>query len=101
MKVLFLQTYKTIGLVIALILSIPAVSFARDFSGPVVSVLDGDTIEVLHHSRAVRIRLNGIDCPEKGQAYGKRASLHHWPGLKREGQRIRPRGTMTDPNILA
>ena len=39
----------------------------------VVSVLDGDTFEVLHNTRAERIRLNGIDCPEKGQAYGKRA----------------------------
>ena len=44
-----------------------------DFSGPVVSVLDGDTIEVLHNQHAERIRLSGIDCPEKGQAYGKRA----------------------------
>jgi endonuclease YncB( thermonuclease family) len=39
----------------------------------VVSVLDGDTIEVLHNHHAERIRLNGIDCPEKGQAFGKRA----------------------------
>ena len=46
---------------------------AADFSGPVVSVLDGDTIEVLHNHHPTRIRLNGIDCPEKGQAYGKRA----------------------------
>ena len=44
-----------------------------DFTGPVVSILDGDTIEVLHNTRAERIRLNGIDCPEKGQAYGNRA----------------------------
>jgi micrococcal nuclease len=46
---------------------------AVDFSGPVVSVLDGDTIEVLHNTHPERIRLNGIDCPEKGQAFGKRA----------------------------
>jgi len=46
---------------------------ASEFFSPVVSVLDGDTIEVLHNNRAERIRLNGIDCPEKGQAYGKRA----------------------------
>jgi micrococcal nuclease len=43
------------------------------FHGPVVSVLDGDTIEVLHNQRPERIRLSGIDCPEKGQAYGKKA----------------------------
>jgi endonuclease YncB( thermonuclease family) len=42
-----------------------SVGLAADFTGPVVSVLDGDTIEVLHHTRAERIRLNGIDCPEK------------------------------------
>ena len=39
-----------------------------DFSGPVISVLDGDTIEVLNGHHADRIRLSGIDCPEKGQA---------------------------------
>jgi micrococcal nuclease len=39
----------------------------------VVSVLDGDTIEVLHKKRPERIRLSGIDCPEKGQAYGQKA----------------------------
>jgi endonuclease YncB( thermonuclease family) len=44
-----------------------------DFTFFVVSVLDGDTIEVLHNTRAERIRLSGIDCPEKGQAYGTRA----------------------------
>lgn len=49
------------------------VTLAANFSGPAVSVLDGDTIEVLHNNHAERIRLNGIDCPEKGQAYGKRA----------------------------
>ena len=48
-------------------------AFAADATGLVGSVLDGDTIEVLHHTRAERIRLNGIDCPEKGYAYSKRA----------------------------
>jgi micrococcal nuclease len=46
---------------------------AADFSGQVVSVLDGDTLEVLNGHHAERIRLNGIDCPEKGQAYGNNA----------------------------
>jgi micrococcal nuclease len=50
----------------------PSLAYA-DFTGPVISVLDGDTIEVLHNTHPERIRLSGIDCPEKGQAYGQRA----------------------------
>jgi len=46
---------------------------ATELTGPVVSVLDGDTIEVLRNQHPERIRLSGIDCPEKGQAHGKRA----------------------------
>jgi endonuclease YncB( thermonuclease family) len=47
---------------------------AASFTGPVVSVLEGDTLEVLYDGKAERIRLNGIDCPEKGQAYGNAPS---------------------------
>jgi len=43
------------------------------FRVPISQSLDGDTIEVLHNNHAERIRLSGIDCPEKGQAYGHRA----------------------------
>jgi endonuclease YncB( thermonuclease family) len=39
----------------------------------VVSTPHGDRLEVLYHQQAERIRLNGIDCPEKGQAYGNNA----------------------------
>ena len=34
---------------------------------------DGETLEVLRNHHPERIRLSGIDCPEKGQAYGKKA----------------------------
>ena len=44
-----------------------------ELSGPVVSVFDGDTIEVLRNQHGERIRLNGLDCQEKNQAYRKRA----------------------------
>src|SRR5262245_36313374 len=50
-----------------------SIAQAADFSGKVVTVIDGDTIEVLHHGQTERIHLNGIDCPEKGQAYGQNA----------------------------
>lgn len=41
--------------------------------GLVVGVNDGDTITILAQSRTVRMRLFGIDCPEKGQAFGQTA----------------------------
>lgn len=39
----------------------------------VVGVIDGDTIKVAHNGAEMRVRLYGIDCPEKGQAYGPEA----------------------------
>jgi micrococcal nuclease len=46
---------------------------AHGWSGRVSSVADGDTISVLHEGRTVKIRLYGIDCPEKHQAFGQKA----------------------------
>ena len=37
------------------------------------SFFDADTIEVPNNRHPVRICLSGIDCPGKGQAFGKRA----------------------------
>jgi micrococcal nuclease len=71
---------KSNNMVLARLLSVavlsllmPTVSLAADFRGRVVGVLDGDTISVMHGTRAEKIRLNGIDCPEKRQAFGQRA----------------------------
>jgi micrococcal nuclease len=50
-----------------------APAMAADFKAEVIRVLDGDTIEVLHEKKPERIRLYGIDCPEKGQAFGQKA----------------------------
>lgn len=42
-------------------------SASADISGRVVRVLDGDTVEVLETgNRLTRVRLAGIDAPEKG-----------------------------------
>ncbi len=46
---------------------------ADSFSGKLVKVLDGDTVEVLHNDKAERIRLAQIDCPEKDQPHGQAA----------------------------
>lgn len=61
----------TAVVLLTLLFVVPA--FAAEFSGQVVGVIDGDTMDVLSNGKAKRIRLNGIDCPEKGQAYGKKA----------------------------
>lgn len=50
----------------------PSLTFSYEFAGKCTRVLDGDTIEVLFQSKAQRIRLSEIDCPETGK--GKRAS---------------------------
>ena len=39
--------------------------------GKVISVSDGDTITVLSGHRRVRIRLHGVDSPERRQPYGR------------------------------
>ena len=57
---------------VLLFLAIPALAFA-DFTGRVVGISDGDTITVLNNGRGEKIRLSGIDCPEKGQAFGSKA----------------------------
>jgi len=53
-----------------------ASSFATTFTGKVVRVLDGDTIEVLVNKKPVRIRLAEIDCPEKNQPFGQAAKKY-------------------------
>jgi endonuclease YncB( thermonuclease family) len=51
---------------------IPSICLA--WTGEVVGVADGDTITVLRDRTPVKIRLYGIDCPEKGgQAFGNKA----------------------------
>ncbi len=50
------------------------VAFASEtFTGKVVGVSDGDTISVMREGKAVKVRLHGIDCPEKKQPYGTKA----------------------------
>ena len=44
---------------------------ADEFTGKVIKVVDGDTIDVLTDDKEkLRIRFSGIDTPERGQPYG-------------------------------
>lgn len=45
-----------------------------EYNGKVVRVVDGDTIHLLdENNNTLKIRLNGIDAPEKGQDYYKKS----------------------------
>jgi micrococcal nuclease len=59
-------------IIVALLLAGAAV--AADFSAKVIGIVDGDTIDVLVSDRdPIRVRLFGIDTPEKKQPWFAKA----------------------------
>jgi len=54
-----------------LVLILPSLTWA--WQGKVVGISDGDTITVLHNNKGEKVRLYGIDTPEKRQDFGNRA----------------------------
>jgi endonuclease YncB( thermonuclease family) len=61
--------------ILALILALTTLtSFANQLQGKVIKVTDGDTVNVLTSDNEThRIRLSGIDAPEKKQAFGSKS----------------------------
>lgn len=60
--------------ILALLLSLALPAYADILTGKVVRVADGDTVTVLDSSNTPhKIRLMGIDAPERKQAYGQRS----------------------------
>ena len=65
---------KTFLLILLSLLSLaPPPVRAESFLARVIGVQDGDTLEVLRDGRPVRVRLHGIDAPERRQPFGTRA----------------------------
>ena len=58
---------------LALFLLLTCAARAEQWTGLVVAIQDGDTITVLRGRDQVKVRLDGIDCPERTQPYGNRA----------------------------
>jgi micrococcal nuclease len=52
------------------LLCVNASAFGEEFFARVIVVLDGDTVLIRRSNGLVKIRLAGIDAPEKEQAYG-------------------------------
>jgi endonuclease YncB( thermonuclease family) len=57
-----------------LLILLPASAATADYLGKVLAVSDGDTFTIESEGRRVRIRICGIDAPERGQpGYGQAA----------------------------
>lgn len=54
--------------VVVLFLIFPFSCFSQ-ITGRVISVTDGDTFTMIESNKQVKVRLHGIDCPEKGQDF--------------------------------
>ncbi len=48
---------------------------AEAWKGKVIGIADGDTITILHRGKSEKVRLAGIDCPERKQPFGEKAKL--------------------------
>lgn len=60
--------------VAVVILMLAQLSSVREvFQAECVGVADGDTLTVLQGKRQIKLRLEGIDCPELHQSFGTRA----------------------------
>ena len=63
---------KRIVPVLILVVCITHANFAQ-LTGKVISIADGDTFTMMVNNESIRVRLHGIDCPEKGQDFSKSA----------------------------
>ncbi|HAO23239.1 MAG TPA: hypothetical protein DCQ37_24005, partial [Desulfobacteraceae bacterium] len=73
MKTSLSHILKMVLIGILLTLSALTADAADTWKGQVVSVIDGDTITVKHSDSPKKIRLYGIDAPEKQQPFGQDA----------------------------
>jgi micrococcal nuclease len=56
-----------------LVMTVPILVHAEQFTGKVVGISDGDTISVLRQGKAVQVHLYGVACPTRGHALGAQA----------------------------
>ena len=64
---------RCVELSAAVAVLVGAACAGETFTAKVVAIHDGDTISVLRGRETVRLRLEGIDTPELGQAFGRAA----------------------------
>jgi endonuclease YncB( thermonuclease family) len=60
----------------ALVFVLYGLAWAGTLEGHVIHVAEGDTITVLNGKEQLRVRLRGIDAPERRQAFSKQSTEH-------------------------
>jgi micrococcal nuclease len=75
------------------LLSTPQPGFSKPFSAKVIGVSDGDTVTVLVSNRPLKVLLEGIDCPERGQPFGRVATTFTWTRVYGKTVELEPRDT--------
>ena len=60
-------------ILLTLVLAVVGAVGAQHVTGVVISILDGDTVEIVADNRLERVRLRGIDAPEGRQAFSGRS----------------------------
>lgn len=74
---------KRLRILIALIVALamgtldleyPATASKKSYNAKVIGIADGDTVVIRRNGRKEKVRLFGVDCPEKRQAFGPDAS---------------------------
>lgn len=88
-------------LLATLLCGLNAHALAADFTAEVSEILDGDVVQVFYKSHHVTIRLNGVDCPEKGQPYGAEAKRFTAFMVMGRTVTVRPLGTDKQGHTVA
>jgi hypothetical protein len=65
--------YRYATLLMVLLWVLPYLAQAAPFTGEVVGISDGDIISVLRQEKAAKVRLYGVDTPEKRRAFRAKA----------------------------
>jgi endonuclease YncB( thermonuclease family) len=68
-----MKTFLLGGFISLTLMAYGAIAYAASatkYDAKVVSVIDGDTINVMHNGAKEKVILFGVDCPENGQDFG-------------------------------
>ncbi len=71
-----MKIYRYLSL-LTIVVSFLSFQVITNINGKIVGVTDGDTVKLLTADLTeIKVRLEGIDCPEKNQAFGQKAKQY-------------------------